>query len=103
MSFHQCLNFYFAGFSQKKERFLLIKGSALFVFAVENDTTPKYAVKLEYMKAVSSEDTKTVLLETSLGDIEYKFTFPDDETATKFSLAVSRAASVAETNIVKKV
>lgn len=65
--------------------------------------TPKYAVKLEYMKAVSSEDTKTVLLETTLGDIEYKFTFPDDETATKFSSAVSRAASVAETNIVKKV
>ena len=82
---------------------MLLKGSALFVFSVEDNTTPKYAIKLEYMKAVPAEDNNTVLLETTLGDIEYKFTFADDETATKFATAVSIAASVAETNIVKKV
>mmetsp|Transcript_16205 Transcript_16205/g.23131 ORF Transcript_16205/g.23131 Transcript_16205/m.23131 type:complete len:223 (-) Transcript_16205:1448-2116(-) len=86
----------------KKERFLLLKGSALFIFSDESDPAPKYAVKLEYMKTVLAEDGRTVLFETSLGDIEYKFTFENNDTAKLFVTAVSRASSDAETMIARK-
>ena len=55
------------------------------------------------MKTVLAEDGRTVLFETTLGDIEYKFTFENNDTAKLFVAAVSRASSDAETMIARKV
>lgn len=42
-------------------------------------------------------------LETSLGDMEYRFKFDGEETALKFAAAVTERAFAAEREIVKKV
>jgi len=87
----------------KKVRYVLVKGSACFVFADENDPSPKYAVSLAYMRPIMSEhDKKTVLLETSLGDLEYKFVFTEQDDAEKFRKVVHKEAAQAECEIQRK-
>lgn len=102
--------------------FLLIKGNHCFVFKDEEGKSPKYAIELMNRNAVvqpshaslipraphpgASRDTAytTIHLETSLGDIEYKFTFAnmEDSLATKFRLAVSAASNAAVTEEARK-
>lgn len=102
--------------------FLLIKGYHCFVFGDEESKSPKYAIELMNRKAViqpshesfvprvphpgAGHDTTytTIHLETSLGDVEYKFTFAnmDDQLASKFTNAVSTASNDASTEQVRK-
>ena len=109
---------------KKKEglQFLLIKGYHCFVFKDDEGKAPKYAIELMNRRAViqpdhsihipsvphpgASHDTTytTINLETSLGDVEYQFTFAnmDDNLATKFCNAVSVASNEATTEQVRK-
>ncbi len=96
--------------------FLLVKGYHCFVYIDEEGISPKFAVELSHRKAVvqPSRDANhaTVHLESSLGDLEYKFTFSraqDDgkadvvpaSRATAFAAAVSSAANAAQTEEVR--
>lgn len=101
--------------------FVLIKGFHCFVFENEDSKAPKYAIELINRKAViqPSHDTiiphvphpgaahdtgyTTVHLETSLGDVEYKFTFANMEnTATEFCNAVAVASNDASAEKVRE-
>lgn len=101
--------------------FVLIKGFHCFVFENEGSKSPKYAIELINRKAViqpshdtiiphvahpgAGDDTgyTTVHLETSLGDVEYKFTFANMEnTASEFCNAVAVASNDASTEMVRK-
>jgi hypothetical protein len=97
--------------------FLLIKGYHCFVFKDEEGVAPKFAVELNHRKAVlqPKHDANhcVVHLETSLGDVEYKFTFAKshldendtvttpDAKAAAFVTAVGAAASAAQTEEVR--
>jgi len=73
------------------------------VFADENDPAPKYAISLAYMRPVISEnDKKAVMLETSLGDLEYKFLFNEESLAEQFKKVVHKEATQAECQIQRK-
>jgi len=101
--------------------FLLIKGEYCFVFASEDAASPKYAIELINRRAVvdthesyipriphpgASNDTTytSINLETSLGDIEYKFTFAnmDDRASTRFCNAIAAASSEAASELTRK-
>ena len=101
--------------------FLLIKGEYCFVFVSEDSASPKYAIELINRRAVvdthesytpriphpgASNDTTytSINLETSIGDIEYKFTFAnmDDTAATRFCNAIAVASSEAATEQTRK-
>mmetsp|Transcript_54133 Transcript_54133/g.162058 ORF Transcript_54133/g.162058 Transcript_54133/m.162058 type:complete len:226 (-) Transcript_54133:557-1234(-) len=86
---------------QKKSRFMLIKGSSCFVFASEESTSPKYAIKLAFMKA--EVHGTTVELQTTLGDVEFRFAFDKAEIAERFAGVVTEQASIAEGDVAKKV
>ncbi|KAL3802647.1 hypothetical protein HJC23_011971 [Cyclotella cryptica] len=97
--------------------FLLVKGYHCFVYSDEEGISPKFAVELSHRKAVVVQPARdahcaTVHLETSLGDLEYKFTFSrvhedgneDLAPATRaaaFVEAVSSAADAAQTEEVR--
>jgi len=105
-------------------RFLLIKGSACFVFRDEEGQSPEYAIGLAGLKAVArpghasllphvphpgaghDATYATVHLETALGDVEYQFTFVDDAKddglAAKFCTAVAAAAAAAATEMARE-
>jgi acyl-coenzyme A synthetase/AMP-(fatty) acid ligase len=51
---------------------------------------------------MSEHDKKAVLLETSLGDLEYKFVFTEEEDAEKFRKVVHKEAAQAECEIQRK-
>ncbi|KAL7429812.1 hypothetical protein ACHAXH_002241 [Discostella pseudostelligera] len=109
--------------------FLLIKGYHCFVYENEESKAPKYAIELMHLKATiqpsqvsyiphvphpgANHDSMytTIFLETSLGDVEYKFTFANDANnanasknnlASKFCNAVSVAANEANADQVRK-
>ena len=116
--------------------FLLIKGCYCFVYDNEDSKAPKYAIELMHLKAsiqpshvshipqlphpgANHETTyTTIFLETSLGDVEYKFTFANTTTTTttdatsknntnsnvasKFCNAVAVAANEANADQVRK-
>lgn len=84
----------------KKKRFVLIKGSSCFVFASEESTSPKYAIKLAFMKA--EVHGTTVELQTTLGDVEFRFAFDKAEIAERFAGVVTEQASIAEGDVAKK-
>ena len=107
--------------SKSELYFILIKGFHCFVFENEDSKSPKYAVELINRKAViqpshntmtprvphpgATHDTgyTTVYLESSLGDVEYKFTFANIEnTASEFCNAVAVASNDAATEMVRK-
>lgn len=90
-----------------KERYVLIKGSNLFVFAKEDSPAPKYAVELA-RKVVNvypvSGQYQLVYLETTLGDVEYKFKFDLKENAelgNNFAQALKEQIRVADAEAAK--
>lgn len=86
-----------------KERFLLIKGPFIFVFASKDDPAPKYAVGLQSMNAKFKSDGSTVVvLEGALGDVEYEFGFNDPETAKVFKAAIDAESASAQIVEVRK-
>jgi hypothetical protein len=94
--------------TSKKPRFLLIKGSSLFVFTGEDATSPKYAIPLLHLHAEAEDETHghtDVLLKTGLGDVEYRFIFnssKDKEIVRKFLAAILNASSGAQVEETKK-
>lgn len=84
----------------KKVRFVLIKGASCFVFANEEAASPKYAIKLGFMK--TEVHGTTVELQTTLGDVEFRFVFDKAELAERFSAVVIEQASIAEADVAKK-
>lgn len=107
--------------SRSELYFILIKGFHCFVFENEDAKSPKYAIELINRKAViqPSHDTiiprvphpgathdtgyTTVHLETSLGDVEYKFTFANlENTASEFCNAVAVASNDASAEKVRE-
>jgi len=101
--------------------FVLIKGFHCFVFENEESKSPNYAIELINRKAViqpshhtmtprvahpgATHDTgyTTVYLESSLGDVEYKFTFANIENnSSEFCNAVAVASNDASTELVRK-
>jgi hypothetical protein len=107
--------------SKSELYFVLIKGFHCFVFENEESKSPKYAIELINRKAViqpshhtmtprvahpgAANDTgyTTVYLESSLGDVEYKFTFANIEhIASEFCNAVAVASNDASTEMVRK-
>jgi len=85
---------------KKKEKFVLLKGGACFIFSKETSNAPKYAILLEQKRAKNL--TTHVQLESTLGDVQFKFSFKTKEGAEKFAKVVNEQASIAETNIVKE-
>lgn len=83
-----------------KERYFLIKGPFCFVFSNKVASSPKYAVGLQNMKP--NRQNATVVLETSLGDLEYEFTFASEEMAKKFKIAVEKQAATAQAEVTQK-
>lgn len=86
-----------------KERFLLIKGPFIFVFASKDDPAPRYAVGLQSMNAnLKSNGSSVVVLEGTLGDVEYEFGFNDPETAEAFRAAIGAESASAQIVEVRK-
>lgn len=96
--------------------FLLIKGYHCFVFKDEDSLAPKFAVELNHKKAVlqpKQGNDCVVHLQTSLGDIDYKFTFSKshldendtvstpDEKAAAFVQAALAASNAAQSDEVR--
>lgn len=84
----------------KKVRFVLIKGASCFVFASEESSAPKYAIKLAFMKA--EVHGTNVELQTTLGDVEFRFAFDQAGIAERFASVVTEQASIAEADVAKK-
>ena len=97
--------------------FLLVKGYHCFVFKDEDGVAPKFAIELNHRKAALQPKHDAnhciVHLQTSLGDVEYKFTFAKshldendtvrtpDAKAGAFVAAVLAASSAAQTDEVR--
>lgn len=94
-----------------KERFLLIKGPFCFVFSNEEAPSPKYAVGLQCMRANVKQQSATghirggrvtVWLENHLGDLQYEFSFENEDIANQFKSAVEKEAASAQVEAVRK-
>jgi len=94
--------------TSKKPRFLLVKGSSLFVFTTEDAPSPKYAIPLLHLHAEAEDESHghiDVLLKTGLGDVEYRFIFDtskDKEIVPKFMAAIQSASSSAQVEATKQ-
>lgn len=94
--------------SEKKQRFVLIKGTACFVFESESAPAPTYAIPLARLKAEGQESNgnrTTVNLLSTLGDLEYEFIFDTKDNkniSQNFIDAVNLAASIGEENAIRK-
>jgi hypothetical protein len=81
------------------ERLLLIKGPFVFVYAISNHTSPKYAISLESLvPSVKDNDTNTILLQTSLGETQYEIRFQNNEDAVKFKNVVTEQSAIGRNN-----
>lgn len=93
--------------SEKKVRFVLIKGSSCFVFKSDDAPSPKYAILLAHMKAEIHPphgSHTTVSLMMVLGDTEYKFIFDsaqDKDAPQNFVNAVVKGASIGQDDEIK--
>ncbi|CAJ1969614.1 unnamed protein product [Cylindrotheca closterium] len=88
--------------TSSKERFLVVKGAFCFVFKNEMSPSPKYAIRLAHMKANrDTSDEDTVVLKSSLGDIEYTFVFRNPMSAKQFTRVANKQASLGEIEEVK--
>lgn len=94
------------GGGSDSEVLILIKGPFCFVFKNETAASPIYAISLAHMKAKHNAPSSTrdhsVVLETTLGDVEYEFVFADAETAEKFETAATGQAAAGEAALVRK-
>jgi len=108
-----CFSCFFVdrGGEPNKKRYVLVKGTNLFVFTSATAKAPKYAIDLPHKQIVLHEEangghSQTVTIENSLGDVEYKFQFDLKENpnlARSFAHALKEEAAVGETNEIKKV
>jgi len=95
--------------TQNKKRYVLVKGTNLFVFAKDTSPAPKYAVTVPHKKIIlhkSIGQTQMVTIENGLGDVEYKFKFDlreNENVAKNFVIALKEEAVVGETNEIKEV
>lgn len=85
----------------------MIKGPFCFVFKTETSASPIYAISLSHMKAKQNAPNSTrgdhsVVLETTLGDVEYEFVFATADTAEKFETAALGQAAAGEADLVRK-
>ncbi len=79
------------------------QGSIHFVFAAKDDSAPKYAVGLQSINAkLKSNNSTVVVLEGTLGDVEYEFGFNDPETAKVFKAAIDAESASAQVVEVRK-
>lgn len=91
-----------------KSRYVLVKGTNLFIFANENAPTPAYAVELPHKRIALNDkhgNTQTVTIETNLGDVEYEVKFDLRENAAvakNFAMALKEEVAVGNTNEIKK-
>mmetsp|Transcript_39552 Transcript_39552/g.95627 ORF Transcript_39552/g.95627 Transcript_39552/m.95627 type:complete len:239 (+) Transcript_39552:92-808(+) len=88
-----------------KERFLLIKGAFCFVFKDELSPAPKYAIRLAHTKTRVTSVTRrmtTVVMETSLGELEYEFVFSREKYAIGFAATANQMAARGETEEIQK-
>lgn len=96
------------GGEPNKQRYVLVKGTNLFIFAKETSPAPKYAVDIPHKKIVLREKvghSQIVTIETGLGDVEYKVKFDlraNEHVAKNFALALKEEAAVGETNEIKE-
>jgi len=94
--------------TSKKPLFLLIKGKSLFVFKNEDAPSPMYAVDLTGKKSEiqpESHGLTDIHLESSLGDVEYRFIFDtnqDKKVTQFFSTAIATASDEGNVECVKE-
>jgi hypothetical protein len=97
----------------RRQRYLLIKGPFCFVYSSVDAAAPRYAVGLHSTRPSGGKTSTisgpnhghaatSVLLENSLGDVEYEFVFSSEEAAIKFRDAVERQTASAQTEQVRK-
>eukprot|EP00934_Nitzschia_sp_Nitz4_P001261 Nitzschia sp. Nitz4//scaffold221_size33835//32812//33659//NITZ4_007859-RA/size33835-processed-gene-0.19-mRNA-1//1//CDS//3329542581//1261//frame0 len=87
------------------EKLLLIKGPFIFVYNSEFDKAPKYAISLLHLETKlsgSSGGFHVALLESALGDVEYRFLFQQEETAKEFVKTAQAEAKVANATEIRK-
>lgn len=97
--------FCFGGSEENVDRLVLIKGPFCFIFVNEEAPSPKYAIGLQYMRTEvkpASHGRVPVLLTDNLGDVQFEFSFAQEDVAKEFSRAVKEQASAAETEEVRK-
>jgi hypothetical protein len=81
------------------ESLLLIKGPFIFVFDSEGCSSPKYAISLKLLQAKINKTEggrHPVVLETSLGDVQYELSFVDAEICSRFVKVVKEQSAYAE-------
>lgn len=84
---------------------ILIKGPFVFVYGSETSSSPKYAVSLKGLKAQKKgqeHGRHPVMLETTLGDPQYEFSFADDEAAVHFVDVVKAQSAYADKVEIRK-
>jgi hypothetical protein len=86
------------------ERLLLIKGPFCFVYNVNDESSPKYAVALHGIKPSIEHETTVVLESTACegSDCHYEVKFKGNEIAIKFAKAITEQASSAQAEMVRK-
>jgi hypothetical protein len=85
--------------SSNSESLLLIKGPFIFVFDSEGCSSPKYAISLKLLQAKINKTEggrHPVVLETSLGDVQYELSFVDAEICSRFVKVVKEQSAYAE-------
>ena len=94
---------------QKRQRYVLIKGPNLFVFASAVSSSPKYALDVVHKKVTLHPQvghTQLVTFESGLGDVDYKFLFDlreSSDAAKNFTQALKEQIAAGETDEVKTV
>jgi hypothetical protein len=94
------------GGDDTSEKIVLIKGPYCFVFNKESDTSPKYAIALAHMKAVTQPSSRgqfPVSIETSMGDPEWDLIFQQENIAKQFVDCFKKQAAIGEADQVRKV
>jgi hypothetical protein len=91
-----------------RQRYVLIKGPNLFVFANAESSAPKYALDVVHKKVTLHPlvgKTQLVTFESGLGDVDYKFLFDlrdNSDVAKNFSQALKEQIAAGETDEVKE-
>jgi hypothetical protein len=91
---------------EDKDRYILVKGPFCFVFTSEDSDSPKYAIGLQNMAAkvrqAGAGSRGHVLLETSMGEMEYELSFATEAIAREFARTVEEQSATAASETVRK-
>ncbi len=101
-----CCSCFGGGGDDTSEKIVLIKGAYCFVFNKETDASPKYAIALAHMKAVTQPSSRgqfPVSIETSMGDREWEVIFQQENIAKQFVDCFKHQAAIGEADQVRKV